>query len=129
MRFLSDPITEILQWIEALALAEEAGLTHLPADPPAKPAQALCNAMGRYLPAALEQTTWRMAPDSAWPHAQPIARATLPVSARAAPNVLLSKCHSWMVCADVPFLGFRCFLVQACCTTDWGGGCEIAVYV
>lgn len=39
-----------------------------------------------------------------------------------------SKTWCFMQCGDVPFAGFKCFMVCATCTTEWGGGCQITIY-
>jgi len=39
-----------------------------------------------------------------------------------------TKTHCYMTCGDVPFDRFRCVMVCATCTDEFGGGCGLSVY-
>lgn len=43
-------------------------------------------------------------------------------------QVELTKTWCYMVCRNVPFLGWKCLMVCVTCTDEWGGGCSLTIY-
>jgi len=56
----------------------------------------------------------------------PVLQETLASKDTLVAEMTKTKCY--MSCGDVPFVGFRCIMVCATCTDEWGGGCRITVY-